>query len=135
MHIEGFNVLSEREINSIHSGVLEVLATVGVKIMNEKALRLLYDAHCSVDFDNKVARISENVLQDALLAVPRLITLSGQQAEYDITLECGKKTYIVGASAARFILDTDDVRRVATLKDLGDGIQKKICEGNTGYRA
>lgn len=120
MHIDGFNVLSEREINSIHSGVLEVLATVGVKIMNEKALRLLHDAHCSVDFDKKVARISENVLQDTLLAIPRVITLCGQQAEYDITLECGKKTYIVGASAARFILDTDDVRRVATLKDLGD---------------
>ena len=113
-------ICNEREVNRIHAGVLEVLATVGVKITNHRALELLHDANCSVNFENGVVRIPENVLQDTLSSAPQVIRLCGQQEEYDIILECGKNTYMVGASAARYILDTDNNRREATLKDLSD---------------
>jgi trimethylamine---corrinoid protein Co-methyltransferase len=120
MRINDLFVLNEREINRIHSEIFKVLQNVGIKVFNVRALRLLYDAHCSVDFETRVVKIPEEVLQDTLSSIPRVVTLYGQNPEYDIRIGYGNKTYIVGASAARFIVDSDNERRIATLKDLRD---------------
>jgi len=117
---ENFKVLNEKKIRRIHFGVLEVLETAGVRVENETALRLLHDAHCAVDFDKKIVKIPEHVLQDALSSVPTAITLCGQRSEYDVRLKLGEKTYMVGAAAALYVLDTNNQRRLATLKDLID---------------
>ena len=120
MNIKIIEVLNEKELKKIHTGIVKVLEKTGVKVVNEKALRILHEGHCKVNFHNKTAVIPEHVLYDTLSSVPDSVTLYGQKPEHDVKLERGKKTSIMGSSAAQFILDTDNTRRLATLQDLSD---------------
>jgi trimethylamine--corrinoid protein Co-methyltransferase len=120
MNIKPIEVLNEKELNMIYTGIVEVFEKTGVKVENENALRILHEGHCKVNFHNKTAIIPEHVLQDALSSVPDSVTLYGQKPEHNIKLGRGKPTRIMGSSAAQFILDINNARRLATLQDLSD---------------
>jgi trimethylamine--corrinoid protein Co-methyltransferase len=120
MVLERFDVLNEKEISRVHDGVCKVLGTVGARIPHSRILHRLQDARCDVDFQHSIVRFPEVILQDTLSGLPSTVMLCGQKPEYDIELELGKKTYLVGASAARFICDTNNEHRLAMLQDLAD---------------
>ena len=61
MKIKTMEVLNKKELGKINSGIIEVLEKTGIKVINEKALRLLHDGHCKVNFHNKTALIPEHV--------------------------------------------------------------------------
>jgi len=50
------NVVSEEEIEKIHSATLEVLQDVGLLIMDDDSLKVLADSGCDVDFEKKIVK-------------------------------------------------------------------------------
>ncbi len=113
-------LLSRNEIESIQLASMKLLEEVGVKIYNDEALKLLHNAGVDVDFDKKLARISQHLAKEALVKAPSTIRLYSRDGKHDRILEGSKTTYDPG-SAALFILDpkTNEARRPVS-KDLAD---------------
>jgi trimethylamine--corrinoid protein Co-methyltransferase len=86
-------LLSTEEIEEIHNHSLTVLAKVGVNVKNSRALRLLKESGCIVDFDKKLARVPPYIVEDCLHKPPSVIML------YDRN---GKREQLVGGSNTVF---------------------------------
>lgn len=52
-----FRVLSDDEINDIHTASLEILEKTGVFVEDEDAIALFHSIGCRVDGDKKVVKI------------------------------------------------------------------------------
>ncbi len=46
--VPNYRVLTEDQIKEIHSATLEILETVGIRILDEQGLQLMKDAGCPV---------------------------------------------------------------------------------------
>ena len=64
-----FSLLSEEQRRIIHSESLKILSQIGIKITDEKAVRLLEESDCEVVNDN-IVRIPEYLVKKALLTAP-----------------------------------------------------------------
>jgi trimethylamine--corrinoid protein Co-methyltransferase len=58
-----YNLLSSAEENTIHKGVLRILAEVGMEIQNDELLRLLAEAGARVDLDAQRARFPVSLVE------------------------------------------------------------------------
>jgi trimethylamine--corrinoid protein Co-methyltransferase len=112
-------VLAEDEIGQIHEAVLEVMNDVGVRVEHKQALEIYRDCGCAVDFEKRIVRMPEHVLNKALSAAPSEFILYGKTPEYDVHVNLDD-VYTIGGSSALTVLDLDGVRRPATLQDLSD---------------
>ncbi len=54
--LEPLRILSNIQVEYIHSSTLEVLEKTGVKFESDRALKLLKESGCRVDFETKVAK-------------------------------------------------------------------------------
>jgi trimethylamine---corrinoid protein Co-methyltransferase len=57
--------LNDEDLESIHIATLEILSEVGVKMEYEPALEILKEHGADVDFDSKVVKIDEGLLNKA----------------------------------------------------------------------
>lgn len=115
-----FEVLSQSEIEAIHSGTLRVLAKTGVVVENDQALRQLVSAGARVDGD--VVRFPKQMVRELLPQVPCQVTLHARNADRSVHLGRSKVHFTNGYGTV-FVADSGDgqVRR-AGLKDLRDSI-------------
>ncbi len=111
--------LSDDQIRQVHGAVLRVMQEVGVRMAHEPALKVMADAGCHVDFDKRIVRTPEHVLNRALADAPSQFTLHGQRAEHDLVVNTDN-IYTIGGSSALFVLDLEGRRHPATLEDLID---------------
>jgi len=113
-------LISEDEVKRIHVASMKLLEEIGVIIHNERALKLLDASGIDVDFKQKLARIPQHIVKEALVKAPSTIRLYSRDGKHDRLLDGNKVTYNPG-SAAMFFLDhkTGERRRPVT-KDLID---------------
>ncbi|MGB9595646.1 MAG: trimethylamine methyltransferase family protein [Candidatus Poribacteria bacterium] len=114
-----YQVLSDDDLNNIHSATLEVLDEVGVKVEYQPALELMRDYGCRVDFEKRIVQIPEHILKKALSTAPSRFTLYARDPKYDVKVDT-QGIYTIGGSSALFVLDLDGNRRPATKQDLAD---------------
>jgi len=111
--------LSEEDIRRVHTGVVRVLAEVGVRMEHRPALEAMREGGCEVDFDRHIARVPEHVLRRALASAPSQFTLAGQLPECDVFVDL-ERVYTIGGSSALYVLGLDGKHRPATVQDLVD---------------
>ena len=73
--LSNLKVLDEREIDKIHKATLKVLSKTGVYFENEKALKIFAEAGAHVDFNKKLVKIPESLVEKSLKSVPDKISL------------------------------------------------------------
>jgi trimethylamine--corrinoid protein Co-methyltransferase len=111
-------VLSRDELYDIHMATMEVLEDVGVKILEQNALKLLRDAGAIVDEKEKRARIPEYLVREALKKAPSRVSLYGRSRKYKLDLG-GDKVYFSMEGTSLFVLDLETgERRRSTYIDL-----------------
>ncbi|GFP32023.1 trimethylamine---corrinoid protein Co-methyltransferase [Candidatus Hakubella thermalkaliphila] len=110
-----FKVLSEDQIEEIYLGALEVLERTGVKIYQERAVKLLKEAGCDVTEGNRV-RIPTSLVQQALATAPSRIGIANRRGERVMMLEDGKVYYGPGPTCPN-ILDPYTKERRKFLKN------------------
>jgi trimethylamine--corrinoid protein Co-methyltransferase len=113
-------ILDQEQIQSLHNATAEILEDVGIKILHENALEIMQGHGCKVDFDQKVAKIPENILMKHVKLAPSEIMLYGRDSKYDIRLDASSDVYVMGGAGALNVIDLDGVRRPSTLQDLRD---------------
>src|SRR5512143_907988 len=111
--------LTPDQVHALHASVLRVLSEVGVRVEWQPALEVYRAHHCQVDFQSRVVRIPEDVVQQALDSSPHEFTLHAKDPDHDthVTLH---DVYTIAGSSALHVLDLDGRHRPSTLQDLAD---------------
>jgi trimethylamine--corrinoid protein Co-methyltransferase len=74
-------ILTEKEIDRIHLGSIEILEKIGMKIDHPLILNSLQEAGAIVDKKNSIVRFPESLVMDSLGKVPRSYTVYGRDFE------------------------------------------------------
>lgn len=113
-------VMTRNDADTIHTNSLDLLETLGIKIVSDEALRLLKAAGADVDEKTKVARIPSHLVMESVRRCKRPVRLCARNPKNDLLLD-GKHCYIStdGTGLATIDLDTG-VRRPSTKQDVAD---------------
>ncbi len=110
-------LLTEKEIQKIHSASLYILEKTGVKIEHEEALTLLREAGADVKDRNRV-RIPSSLIEKALKFSPHKITVYNQDKQIAMVLEKNNCFYGPGSDCSYVIDPYTDKRREALKEDI-----------------
>ncbi|MGB2826461.1 MAG: trimethylamine methyltransferase family protein, partial [Thermoplasmata archaeon] len=100
---------------------LRCLEELGVLIRSERVLRLLEDSGVDVDYDKQLARISEDIVVDAVKKAPKEVTLSARDPKHDMKIPVQGIPYAANSGLATYMTDLDSgERRNASRADLAD---------------
>ena len=113
----GLNLLSDDQIEEIHSATLQVLQTIGVEVYEEEARQLLSEA--GADVEGTRVRIPVWLIQDALAGAPKSVTLYSRSGEPACILEKGRIYYGSGSDTPYTIDLETGKRRPAKNEDVG----------------
>ena len=81
-----YKLLTEDQVKELHHASLEVLETVGVRLLDQEAIDLLVAAGCRLRGDNNVL-IPNWLVEDSIASAPSRITVYAQQGEEAMRLE------------------------------------------------
>jgi trimethylamine--corrinoid protein Co-methyltransferase len=86
-----YRLLTEDQIKEIHRASLEILETIGVRVLHEKGVQLLRDAGCRVKGDN-IVQIPNWLVEECIRSAPSRITMYNRKGEEAMRLE-GRNIY------------------------------------------
>ena len=117
------DVLSEKEIEAIHTGTLQILSDTGVMVHHDEALELLRRAGAEVQQDKKIAKLSEQLVMSSIEQAGKKYILYGRNPEQ--TARFGYGDFVLMSSPGQYSwIDTDsNERRPATISDTGEAIK------------
>jgi len=110
-------ILSDDEVEQIHSSTLEVLEKVGVRFEDETALKLLDEQGALIDHKTRLAKIPRSLVEEAIKKCPKEVRLCGRTKDHDITLGDGKVYFTAGANALHILEMGTGTRRIPTSED------------------
>ncbi len=87
--------LSFEEQQIIHDDSLKILKDVGVLFHSDRALSILAKNGACVDRDGKIARIPEEMVEQALKTAPKSFTLGARVPENDFALPSAYSGYVL----------------------------------------
>jgi len=105
-------------LDTIHHATLEVLEKTGVIVESDKALKVLDEAGCAVDYRKHLALIPPHLVKEALTRKPKNITLHARNPENDVRLD-GRHMFLCTDGSGTDTIDAKTgERRASTKKDL-----------------
>ena len=117
-------LLTQEQVERIHTASLEILENVGLLVRNEKARAVFTKHGCRVYPETQVVKFPRTVVEQFRKAMPPSFTFHGRDAKYDKTIPADGPI-IVTASSAPNIMDpvtgqerrarSDDIARIAHL--------------------
>ena len=91
MAIRGFKrkfkplkLITEEEVDSIHTASLEILKNTGVKFDSKWALDFFKKNDCAVDFENKIVKFPEGLVEECIRKAPSTYTCKAREEKYDM---------------------------------------------------
>lgn len=116
-------ILSGGEVEAMHKSTLQVLWETGVNFHDERALKVLAENGCRVDFNTHRVRFPEHIVMEHLAKCPTGFRVKARDPENDIILSSGGPTYFGSSSGFRTVdLDTWEPKN-PTRKDFYDFIK------------
>ena len=115
-----YKAISEKDIIKIHETSLKVFAEVGVKVKLPEALELFENNGAKVDKDNRIVKISPDMVTEWIQRAPSAVLLCGRDESGDLDCEIGgNKVYFGTGGTALNVQDpgSNDARR-SKLEDI-----------------
>jgi len=120
-NFEPIRILSENQIDHLHSSTLQVLDEIGFKYDSDKALKILEEHGCRVDYDTKIAKIPPDLVEWAIRKTPSSFMVRARDPEKSIRLG-GNTVYFMNSAGARYAdVDTGEVS-MPTLEQNNEGV-------------
>ncbi|MDX2446819.1 MAG: trimethylamine methyltransferase family protein, partial [Desulfobacterales bacterium] len=114
-----YRVLTQEQIKHIHCATLELLETIGVKVMHQEALDMMADAGCRIKPDN-IVQIPNWLVEDCIRSAPSRITIYNRLGQEAMLLE-GNKTYFgMGTDLIKTYDLTSGLLRESRLSDVAN---------------
>jgi trimethylamine--corrinoid protein Co-methyltransferase len=126
-----FQVLSQHEIERIHTASLEILEQVGIKVPYKTARELYKQAGADVDENTYAVKIPEQLVRWALEQAPKQFTFYGIDGEFklDIGLDQSLPVFAGLGTPTRMVdLNTGEVRETTHQDMLEHIILINACE-------
>jgi trimethylamine--corrinoid protein Co-methyltransferase len=112
------SILSEAEIEVIHSSSIKILERVGLLVRSQKVAKLLVDAGAIIDSDRKTVKLPSSLVEECLLKHLSSFTLHGRSKENDLLISCDR-TYAHSSGGCLNILEANSGRvRTGTIRDV-----------------
>jgi len=89
--VPSYRLLTEDQIKEIHRVSLEVLETIGIRLLHKEAVQLMRDAGCRVKGED-VVQIPDWLVEESIRGAPSCITLYNREGEEAMHLE-GRNIY------------------------------------------
>lgn len=105
MKLTTMTVLSDSEIQDIHTASIDILANCGVKVHSPLMLDLLKAKGLSVDRESGIVRFSQTLLEDSITSIPSTIEVFDREGHPAFMLGDGKSRIAAGHNAV-FWLDS-----------------------------
>ncbi len=115
-----FSVLEKEEIDLIVGSAKEILREVGVKVYNDAALEIFSDGGAEVDYDEKLVKIGEDQINEALKKAPSTFNLYSRDGKEKYTVGEDNTYFIPGSAAIRVIDRETGKARAPLAKDYVD---------------
>jgi len=116
--LKPLEILSRDDLYNIHASTLEILEKMGAKVYSDQALSILEEAGADVDRKERVARIPQHLVEEALKKHRRVVRLCGRNPKYDVSLDGRHVTCATdGTGLWAYDLDTGE-RRPSTKEDV-----------------
>jgi trimethylamine--corrinoid protein Co-methyltransferase len=125
-------VLARHDVERIHQRSLDLLDRVGVDYQTPRALQILEEAGCRVDYDRTWASLPSDLVEWALQQAPRVIRLYARDPARDVVLDGRRPHHTTDSQGTQAIdLETgsrhdstaEDLRRGLLFADALDGIE------------
>lgn len=120
-----YEFLTEKEVERIHEGALEILSKTGMVVAHEKARNLLQEAGCAVDHETERVKFPTDLVQKSIDLCPSSFQQKARNPE--LTLNFGENiiyfgafpgfTYLDQATLKRHVSTVDDLARLTRLVD------------------
>ena len=81
-----FELLDLEQMDKLHETSMRILSEAGIRVMGENVLDLFEEAGAIVDRNEKIVRIDENIVSEALKTVPSEFTLAARNPNKRITM-------------------------------------------------
>jgi len=103
---EPLKILTDSQVEQIHTASLNVLDEVGFKYESNKVLKLLEEHGCRVDYKTMIAKIPPSLVEWAIAKTPSSFFLRARDPEKSIRLG-GNTIYFMNSAGARYVdIDT-----------------------------
>ncbi|HDP96395.1 MAG TPA: hypothetical protein ENN25_01720 [Euryarchaeota archaeon] len=121
MAVARLKFLSKDEEEIVHAQSLKCLDDLGVAIQSPSVLKMLDDNGANIDSKKGIAKIPEDMVNEAIKKAPKSIRLGARDPKRDLLLPVESHPYIStgGVTVAMLDLETGQ-ERDATRKDLAD---------------
>jgi len=120
-HFKPLEILTEGQLEAIYKGTLEVLWRTGVSFEHEKALKLLTNSGCKVDYDGMRVRIPPALVEESIRKCPSNFCVGARDCNNDLIM--GGDNFYFGTAPGMQTIDLHTWEpRVATRKENYDGV-------------
>jgi trimethylamine--corrinoid protein Co-methyltransferase len=93
--VPAYRILTEDHIKEIHRATLELLETIGVRVMAPEGIQILKDAGCRIKDDN-IVRFPNWLVEECIRSTPSRITIYNRQGQDAMHLEGNKVHFGLG---------------------------------------
>ena len=122
---EPLKILTESQVEHIHTASLEILEKTGVKFESERALKLLEKSGCDVDYERRIAKFPSYLIEDSARKAPSSFSVKARIPEDNLSLG-GNTLYFMPAAGAKLHNEKTGGLTVATLEENHQGVL--ICD-------
>lgn len=122
-------VLSQAQIQKIHSATLEVLERIGVQITNKRAIEILYSNGAKVE--GKVVRIPAWIVEEAIRKSPARVVLGNRKGQRTVFLEADSTYFGPSLDCLEYLDPLTNERRPFTSEDCR--VTATIADGLPNY--
>ena len=119
MEMLSVSVLSDDQIERIHSASLAILSETGVEVPHPDLLGRFADAGASVNISARRVRIPPDLVERCLASAGRSFTLYGRDPARRAAFGRGRRNYNSIAGEAMWVDEPGGARRYAALPDVG----------------
>lgn len=113
-------LLSETDVQKIHTSTLDIIENVGVRFPSKKALLLWENFGGKVDHQTSIVKIPGHIIEDSLKLAPCAYTLAARNPTQDLPLD-GNHVYVGTDGCGVEVLDIyNGQRRTSNLQDVAD---------------
>jgi trimethylamine--corrinoid protein Co-methyltransferase len=109
-------VMTDSQVDAIHRATLNVLEKTGIKFESVRALNLLKQRGCTVDFETKITRIPPSLVEECIRMTPSSFTVKAREARNDLCMG-GNTLYFMSSLGARYTDARTGEVRMATLEE------------------
>lgn len=115
-------VLAQDAIQEIHEQSLDLLERVGINYKTPRALHVLEEAGCPVDYERTWASLPRDLVAWALEQAPRLVRLCARDPDRDVVLDGSRAHHSCDSQGTEAIDLESGERRISTAGDLRRGL-------------